>query len=82
MLGIACVGCVPKSFDCKEIVTWCVDKFVQNRRTIMLHNGSPISLAPSIFKKLLKLPNSTLTYKGNKTITFLKGRNNGIEILQ
>ena len=34
--GIAHVGCVPKVFDCKEVVTWCVDKFVHNRRMISL----------------------------------------------
>jgi hypothetical protein len=39
-------------------------------------------LAPKIFKKLLKLPELTLTYKGEEAITFLKGRNNGIELLQ
>jgi hypothetical protein len=73
---------VPEVFDCKDIVTWCVDKFVQNQRTIPLQNGSPISLAPTIFKKLLKLPEPNLTYEGDRARTFLKGRNNGIEILQ
>jgi hypothetical protein len=80
--GITLVGCVHEFFDCKEIVTWCVDKFVQNQRTIPLHNGSPIYLAPTVFKKMLKLPELTLTYKGDKARNFLKGRNNGIELLQ
>jgi hypothetical protein len=80
--GVARVGCVLEFFDCKEIVTWCADNFFQNRRTIPLHNGSHVSLAPSIFKKKLKLPELNLTYKEDKAITFLKRKNNGIELLQ
>jgi hypothetical protein len=26
--GIALVGCVPEVFECKDIVTWCIDKFI------------------------------------------------------
>jgi hypothetical protein len=80
--GIALAGCVPEVFDCKDIITWCIDKFVQNRRTIPLQNDSPISLAPSVFKKMLKLPELNITYKGDEARNFLKGRNNGIELLQ
>ena len=28
---MAHVGCVPEVFDCKEIVAWCVDKYVPNQ---------------------------------------------------
>jgi hypothetical protein len=49
---------------------------------IPLQNGSPVSLAPSIFKKLLKLPDPNITYKGDKAKKNLKGRNNGINLLQ
>jgi len=80
MPGIALVGCVPEFFYCKEILTWCVENFVSNWRTIPLHNGSPISLAPTVFKKLLKLLELTLTYKADGARTFLNGTNNGIEL--
>jgi hypothetical protein len=82
MSGITLVGCVPEVFYYKDIFTWCVDKFVENQRTVTLWNGSPISLARTVFKKLLKLPDLTLTYKGDKARTFIKGRNNGIDLLQ
>jgi hypothetical protein len=82
MSGITLASCVPEVFDCKYTITWCIDKFVKNRRTIPLQNDSPISLTPSVFKKTLKLPESNITYKGDEPRIFLKGRNNGIELLQ
>jgi hypothetical protein len=80
--GISLVGCIPKVFDCKDIVSWCIDKFIQNRREILLHNGSHISLAPSTFRKMLKLPEPTITFKGDEARSFLKEKNNGLELLQ
>ena len=58
-------------FKCKYIVTWCIDKFVQNRRTISLQISSHVLLAPSVFKKMLKLPEPKLTYKGEEARNFL-----------
>jgi hypothetical protein len=81
-LEITLICCVPQVFKCKYIVTWCIDKFVQNRRTIPLQSGSPVSLAPSIFKKMLKLPEPKLTYKGEEARNFLRRKNNVIELLQ
>jgi hypothetical protein len=49
---------------------------------ITLQNDSPFSMAPSVFKKMFKLPKPNLTYKGYIAKTFLKGRNNGIYLLQ
>jgi hypothetical protein len=53
--GIAHVGCVPEVFDCKEIVAWCVDKYIPNQRIIQLQGHSPISLSPQVFCKMLKM---------------------------
>jgi hypothetical protein len=53
-----------------------------NLSTIPLQSGSPVSLAPSIFKKMLKLPEPKLTYKGEEARNFLRRKNNGIELLQ
>jgi hypothetical protein len=39
-------------------------------------------LAPTIFRKMLKLQETTLMYKGDEARNFLKGRNNGIKLLQ
>jgi len=64
------------------IVTWWVEKIVQNKAIIPLQSRSPISLTPLIFKKMLKLPKPNLTYKGEDAINFLRGKNNGIELLQ
>jgi hypothetical protein len=80
--GIVIDICVHEFFDCKDIVSWCVDKFIQNRREIFLQNGSCVSLAPSTFTKMLKLPKLTITFKGNEAKIFLKEKNNGLDLLQ
>jgi hypothetical protein len=74
--------CIPEVFECKDIVTWCIDKFIQNRRVITLQSSSPVSLAPSIFREMLKLSEPNLVYKGEEAINFLKRKNNGIKLLQ
>jgi hypothetical protein len=80
--GIVLAGCVPEVFECKDILTWCIDKFIQNRRVITLQSSSPISLVPSIFREMLKLPEPNMVYKGEEARNFLKRKNNGIELLQ
>jgi hypothetical protein len=60
---IARAGCVPEVFDCKELVAWCVEKYVSSQRIIQLQDHSPISLSPQVFRKMLKLPEPTLTFK-------------------
>jgi len=79
---IVFVGCVPEFFECKDIVTWFADKFIQNKRVIALQNNSLISLVPSIFREMLKLSESNLSYKGEVARNLLKSKNNGIEIIQ
>jgi hypothetical protein len=80
-LGIALVNCVLEVFKCKDIITWSIDKFVQNRRTIPLQSKFLVSLAPLVFKKMLKMPELNLVYKGEEARNFLKGKNNAIELL-
>jgi len=75
-------GCEPKFFDSKELVSWCMDKYDKNQRIIQLQGESPISLAPSVFNKMLKFPDLTITFKGYEAKSFLKERNNGLELLQ
>jgi hypothetical protein len=80
--GIALAGCVPEVFDSREIVSWCVDKYDQNRRIIQLQGESLVSLSPSVFKRMLKLLEPTIMFKGDEARSFLKERNNGLELLQ
>jgi hypothetical protein len=79
--GIALAGCVPKVFDCKEIVAWCVDKYISNQRAIQHQGHSPISFSPQVFCKMLKLSEPTLTFKGEDCRDFLKKHNNGLNLL-
>jgi hypothetical protein len=69
-------------FDSREIVSWCVDKFDQNRRMIQLQGESLISLSPSVFKRMLKLLEPTITFKGDEARSFLKEKYSGLELLQ
>jgi hypothetical protein len=51
--GIALAGCVPEVTDFKELVLWCVDKFDTEKRIIQVQGKQPISLAPSVFTRML-----------------------------
>jgi hypothetical protein len=65
--------------------TWslvCADNFIQNQREILLHNRSHISLAPSNFRNMSKLPEPTITFKRDEAISFIKVKNNELELLQ
>jgi hypothetical protein len=52
-----------------------------NQRIIQLQGHSPISLSPQVFRKMLKLPEPTLTFKGEDCREFLKKHNNGLDLL-
>jgi hypothetical protein len=47
--GIARAGCVPEVFDCKEMVSWCTEKYIPSQRIIPLRDNSPISFSPKVF---------------------------------
>jgi hypothetical protein len=51
--GIALAGCVPEVTDFRELVQWCANKFNSEKRIIQLQGQQPISLAPSIFSRML-----------------------------
>jgi hypothetical protein len=48
---------------------------------IQLQDHSPISLSPQVFRKMLKLPEPTLTFKGEDCRDFLKKHDNGLDLL-
>jgi hypothetical protein len=79
--GIAREGCVPEVFDCKEVVSWCVEKYIPRQIIIPLRDHSPVSLSPQVFHKMLKLLKPTLTFRGKDYKQFLEEHDNGLDIL-
>jgi hypothetical protein len=67
--------------NCKELVAWCVEKYIPIQRVIQLQHHSPISLSPQVFLKMLKLPDPTLTFKGEDCRDILKKHENGLDLL-
>jgi hypothetical protein len=49
--GIARAGCVPEVFYCKEVVSWCAEKYISRQRVIPLRDHSLVSLSPQVFQK-------------------------------
>ena len=78
---ISRAGCIPEVFDCKEVVSWCVEKHIPSQRIIPLHDHSLVFLSPQVFRKMLKLQEPTLTFKGQDCKQFLEKHDNGLEIL-
>jgi hypothetical protein len=78
---IACACCVPKVFGCKELVAWCAEKYIPSPWIIKLQDHYPVSLSPQVFYKILKLPEPTLTFKGEDCRDFLKNNDNGLDLL-
>jgi hypothetical protein len=74
--------CVLEVFYAKEIVMWCIDKFDKNQRIIQLQGESPISLSPSTFKKMFRLPEPMMNFKGDEAKYFSKDKNGGWDLLQ
>jgi hypothetical protein len=79
--GIARAGCVPEVFDCKELVSWCTDKFISDKIIIPLRDRSSVSLSPQVFRQMLRLSEPTLTFKGEDSKQFLAKHNNGLDLL-
>jgi hypothetical protein len=79
--GIACAGCVPKVFYSKEVVSWCAKKYILGQRIIPLRDHSLVSLSPRLFRKMLKLLNPTLTFRGQDCKQFLEKHHNELDIL-
>jgi hypothetical protein len=54
---------------------------VPSQRIIQLQDHSPIFLSPQFFRKMLKLLEPMLTFKGEDFRDFLKKHNNGLDLL-
>jgi hypothetical protein len=81
MPKIARADCVTKVFDYKELVSWCTEKYIPSQWMIQLHDYSPVILSPQVFRKMLKLPEPTLTFKGEDCRDLLKKHDNSLNIL-
>jgi hypothetical protein len=77
---IARTGCVPKVFNFKDLVAWCAEKYIPSQQIIQLQDHSPISLSPQVFRKMLKLLEPTLTFKGEDCLDFLKKNDNVLDL--
>jgi hypothetical protein len=78
---IARAGCVPKFFYCKEVISWCTEKYISSQRIIPLHDHSPVSFSPQVFRKMLRLSEPTLTFRGKYCKQFLKKHDNRLDLL-
>jgi hypothetical protein len=76
-----CASCVLEVFDCKDLVTWCVERYIPSQQTIQLWDHYLISLSPQAFLKMLKLPGPMLTFKGKDCRELLKKNDNRLDLL-
>ena len=81
MSGITRMECVPEFFDCKELVTWCIERYIPSQQIIQLWDHSSVSLSPQVFRKMLRIPEPMLTFKGEYCREFLKNHDNGLDLL-
>jgi hypothetical protein len=79
--GITRAGFIPEVFDCKEVVSWCAKKYIPRQRIIPLCDHSPVSLSAQVFRKMLKLSEPTLTFRGQDCKQFLEKHDNELDIL-
>jgi hypothetical protein len=66
----------------KEIVQWCVDKFVSEQRIIQMQGHQPIYLSPSTFSKIIRLSAPTMRFKSQKDDEFMKQHKGGNKLLR
>jgi hypothetical protein len=78
--GIVHVGYVHEVFYYKDMVSWCADKFIAEKRIIPLQDHSYVSLSPQVFCQMLKLSEPTLTFRGENCKQFLTKHNNGLDL--
>jgi hypothetical protein len=81
MSGIARSGCVPEIFYYKELFTWCTKRYIPSQHIIQLWYHSLVSLSPQVFRKMLRLPEPTLTFKCEDCKELLKKHDNGLDLL-
>jgi hypothetical protein len=79
--GISRASCVPEVFDCKDLVSWCTDRFISDKIIIPLQDHSSVSLSPQVFRQMLRLSEPTLTFRGEYFKQFLEKHNNALDLL-
>ena len=78
---ISHAGCVPEVFYCKDLVSWCTDKFISDKIIITLRDHSFVSWSPHVFCQMLRLSEPTLTFRGEDCKQILAKHNNGLDLL-
>jgi len=66
----------------KELFFCCVDKLNIEKRIIQLQGRALVSLAPTIFRRMLRLPKPTMMFKSFEVDAFLKANHGRINILE
>jgi hypothetical protein len=79
--GIELEGCVPEVSYFKKLILWCVENFNSEKRINQLQGKTLIYLAPKIFIRILRLLESTMTFKSSEANAFLKANHGGMKIL-
>jgi hypothetical protein len=79
--GIAHAGDVTEFFDCKEMVSWCAEKYISSQRIIPLREHSLFSFSPQVFHKMLRLSEPTLAFRGQDYKKFLEKHDNGLDLI-
>jgi len=78
---ITLAKCVHEVAYFKDLVLWCTNKFDTNKRIIQMQRKPPISLSPSFFKRMSRLPNPTMLFKNEEADKFLKDHQGEVELL-
>jgi hypothetical protein len=63
------------------LVAWCDEKYIPSQSIIPFQDHSPVILSPQVLCKIMRLPEPTLTFKGEDCKEFLKKHNNGLDLL-
>jgi len=75
-------GCIPEVSYFKDLVLCCVDHFNNDKRIIQLQGKMPISMAPTVFRRMLRIPKPTTKFESSEVDTFLKANHRGTKILE
>jgi hypothetical protein len=72
MSGITLEGYILEVYDFKDLISWCIDKFEKNKKIIQLQGEYSISLAPLVFKRIIRVTESRINFKGIEAQEVLK----------
>jgi hypothetical protein len=77
---IATTDCMPDFFYFENLVTYCAENFISNRRIVQMGDHFQSFLSPQVFRKMLTLPDPTPTFKGENCKQLLKKHGNELDL--